>query len=139
MADSIDLIRRLEIANSQLIGSADNHKAITDAIRAISPAGGDWVMVPRDLLTHLGDWKVAVTAVYRNSQADLDSTEASYWKHQLETIIRIETMLAAAPQPQEGVKCNHEPYLGACVHCGCGFRDGVPVFTPPAHGDGGRP
>lgn len=47
----------------------------------------------------------------------------------------------AQPQPvgREAIVCRHEPYQGACAHCGIQFRDGRPVaaLSGPAGGDAG--
>lgn len=69
-------------------------EAASAPLYANPPQQAGWVAVPDDLLSHIGDWRKACEI------AELNTVEpdASYWKHQLDTLDGIEAMLAAAPK-----------------------------------------
>ncbi len=59
-----------------------------------------WVLVPEDLLTHLGDWETACRIALATAEVkppDID--DKSYWEHQLVTISKIRAALDAPLSP----------------------------------------
>jgi hypothetical protein len=35
---------------------------------------------------------------------------------------------AGVNHSRQSLKCQHEPYQGACIHCGVRFENGIPKF-----------
>lgn len=62
------------------------------ASRKVAAPDG-WKLVPDDIWSHRGDWRTAVEHMCKSSDNDAD--DLLYWQHQLETLDRIETMLAS--------------------------------------------
>jgi len=68
-------------------------QALEDLVRLhVGPVPAGWELLPEDLGTHLNDWRTAcraMAAIYATDRGD----DNSYWKHQLDTLDRIEELL----------------------------------------------
>jgi hypothetical protein len=66
-------------------------------IKPVVPEG--WRLLPEDLATHLGDWRMACKIASQQPDQQ-DGGAACYWDHQLKTLNNIEAELSAAKEDE---------------------------------------
>ena len=55
----------------------------------------DWMKLPVDLWTHIGDWETAcIIARDSSPPPNADQDDYSYWQHQLDTIAKIKLQMS---------------------------------------------
>lgn len=99
-----------EITEMLGVPDEESHRPITSLVREyIAKIGIEpgWEVLPEDLRTHMGDFQEAISQVMATGDED------GYWKHQLQTLERVQLMLIdrALKDPVPGkastISCGH--------------------------------
>jgi hypothetical protein len=84
------------LSNNMIFDYSMGKQSIGDTHPAqVVPEG--WRLLPEDLATHLGDWRMACKIAAQQPDQQ-DGGAACYWDHQLKTLDNIEAMLSAAKE-----------------------------------------